>query len=65
MVSTALKVKKSEETNEPLSIIVEILRASGYNTEERITTFVKVIVHKKLIPCDCQEMIKKQQSFGN
>ena len=45
MVSTALKVKKSEETNEPLSIIVEILRASGYNTEERITTFVKVIVH--------------------
>ena len=50
---------KSEETPEPSSIIVEMLRASDYNTEERITTFAKAIFHRKRIPDDWQEMIKK------
>ena len=49
---------KSGEAPEPLGIIVEMLRAGGYNTEERITTFVNAIVYTKCIPCDSQEMIK-------
>ena len=60
VVSTALKVMKPEETPERWSIIVEMLRASDYNTKERITTFVKATV-----PHDCQEMIKKLLSFEN
>ena len=37
-----------------------MLRTSVYNTEEKISTLANGIVHKKRIPYDCQEMIKKQ-----
>lgn len=57
MVSSALKVMKPEQTPEPSSVIEEMVRASGSNTEARITTFANAMVHKKCIPYDYQQMI--------
>ena len=39
-----------------------MLRTSVYNTEEKISTLANGIVHKKRIPYDCQEMIKKTKN---